>query len=233
MQWQRIWGGGQGGLSTPHFIGSAPPPPKKIMGLSEYSLKLCILNVVFKMAKRQATLFSILSAPITKKAREENDCDIEEGTDEQEDNEQSDLLCEELRDEESSITMEEQNDTPSENVSTNPGYSSQCCTSEEKAFQPNDKPTLQLLGAKGRNFQPTWYKQFPWLTVCICRMKVFCLYCRYAAKHNWFTFCITGENVFTEKGFHWKKAIEKYKTHEGSLSQGGNNEMAGSRKTYN
>ena len=48
---------------------------------------------------------------------------------------------------------------------------------------------------------------------------VFCLYCRYAVKHNWLIFSKMGENVFSEKGFqNWKKAIEKFTTHEGCLS---------------
>jgi len=59
-------------------------------------------------------------------------------------------------------------------VSTDPGCSAQCCTSEEKAFQPNDKTARQqLLGTKGRSFQPRLYKQFPWLTVCVSEVKVF------------------------------------------------------------
>ena len=38
-------------------------------------------------------------------------------------------------------------------------------------------------------------------------------------KHNWLAFRKKGENVFSEKGFqNWKKAIEKFTTHEGSLS---------------
>ena len=38
-------------------------------------------------------------------------------------------------------------------------------------------------------------------------------------EHNWLAFSKMGENVFSEKGFqNWKKAIEKFTTHEGSLS---------------
>ena len=47
--------------------------------------------------------------------------------------------------------------------------------------------------------------------------RVLCLYCRYAEKHHWFTFSRCGEKVFTEVGFNnWKKAIEKFKSHENS-----------------
>ena len=56
--------------------------------------------------------------------------------------------------------------------------------------------------------------------VSIQRKVVFCLYCRYAIKHNWLTFSKIGENVFSKKEFqNWKKAIEKFTTHEGSLSR--------------
>ena len=55
--------------------------------------------------------------------------------------------------------------------------------------------------------------------MCTNRKKLFCFYCRYAVKHNWLTFCKTREDVFTEKGFqNWKKAIDKFRAHEGSLS---------------
>ena len=55
--------------------------------------------------------------------------------------------------------------------------------------------------------------------VCFQQKVVFFLCCRYAVKHNWLTISKMGENVFSEKGFQkWKKAIEKFTTHEGSLS---------------
>lgn len=86
------------------------------------------------------------------------------------------------------------------------GCSAQCCTDEGKAFQPTDRPTLQLMKSKTRNFQAGWYKQFPWISVCVTRKKIFCLYCRCAHKRDWFTFSRCGENVFTEVGFqNWKK----------------------------
>ena len=48
---------------------------------------------------------------------------------------------------------------------------------------------------------------------------LFCLYCRHAVKQNWLTLSKMRENVFSEKGpQNWKKAIEKFITHEGSLS---------------
>ena len=72
-----------------------------------------------------------------------------------------------------------------------------CCANMDKPFQPKDKNTLQKLASK-RNFQPQWYKKFPWLSVCLTRKKVFCLYCRYCTRQNLITFSKMGENVFTK-----------------------------------
>ena len=91
------------------------------------------------------------------------------------------------------------------------------CSSYEKGFQPVDKPTLDMIATEKMNFQPQWYKQFPWLTVCLTYKKVFCLYCRYANQHNLLSFSKMGEKAFTEAGFqNWKKALEKFKLHHGS-----------------
>ena len=171
------------------------------------------------MAKRQSqpqvSLLSFLSAP--KKARRT------------EPNHQGELDSEDELDP-VPVIASEQDDTPfesdaislSEGQNTTPedvGCSSQCCTSEEKAFQPNGNIILKTLSMKQRNFQSSWYKQFPWLSVCTSRKKVFCFYCRYAARHKLLTFSKSADNVFSENGFqNWKKAIEKFKSHEGSLS---------------
>lgn len=52
-----------------------------------------------------------------------------------------------------------------------------CCASDDKAYQPTTKQIISLFTSKGRNFQPQWYKQFTWLTVCTSSKKVYCLYC--------------------------------------------------------
>ena len=115
----------------------------------------------------------------------------------------------------------------SEEVETVPGPNPDltcvlpCCGNDtvSVAYQPTDKPSLQQLFSNKRNFQPGWYKRFPWLSVCLSRKKVFCLYCRYAAKKHWIIFSKTGEQqtAFTESGYqNWKKAIEKFNAHEGS-----------------
>jgi hypothetical protein len=164
------------------------------------------------MAKRQATLFSVLSS----KRRRVSDCECEEVVPDETAMTNELSGSEELVDEE---TNEADSQIASETMDTTTGCSPQCCSSEEKAFQPSDKPSIQLLSSKNRSFQSSWYKKFPWLSVCIQRKKVFCFYCRYAVKRNWLTFSKNSEKIFTEKGFqNWKKAIEKFKAHEGSLS---------------
>ena len=51
------------------------------------------------------------------------------------------------------------------------GCLQQCCSDETKAFQPMDQPTLQSLLMKIRNFQQNWFKQFPWIGVCVSHKK--------------------------------------------------------------
>ena len=93
----------------------------------------------------------------------------------------------------------------------------ECWFSFEKPFQPTDKHTLDTLATDKRKFQSQWYKQFRWLTICMTVGKAFSLYCHFTVKHKLLTFSKMGEKAFTETGFqNWKKAIEKFKLHEGS-----------------
>ena len=89
-----------------------------------------------------------------------------------------------------------------------------CCSSELVAFQPADKETLESLSMSGGNFMATWYNQYPWLTICTVRKKVFCLYCRHVEKHGMLSFSKKGESAFTTIGYdNWKKALEKFGVH--------------------
>ena len=50
---------------------------------------------------------------------------------------------------------------------------------------------------------------------------MFCLYCRNATKHKLIAFSKTSDKAFTELGFgNWKKALEKFKSHENLDSHG-------------
>ena len=50
--------------------------------------------------------------------------------------------------------------------------------------------------------------------------EFFCVYCRYACKHQLFTFCNKGDDAFSSKRFNnYKKAVEKIRAHENSDSR--------------
>ena len=54
-----------------------------------------------------------------------------------------------------------------------------CCSDEAlKPFQPTSREILVSLILNGRNFVAKWFEQYPWLTVCLTKRKVFCFECR-------------------------------------------------------
>ena len=169
------------------------------------------------MAKRQAILRSAWSIP-TKKVREEGESDQEREGDWTVNC--GDSLTQPQNGESNDEAETVVDSVPTSSACTAPyAYSTICCACSETVFQRIDKLTLSNLIAnfKKRNFQPQWYKQFPWLSVCISSKKVYCLYCRHASQHNLITFSKMGEKALTETGFHnWRKAVEKFKSHEGS-----------------
>ena len=67
----------------------------------------------------------------------------------------------------------------SEEVETVPGPNPDltcvlpCCGNDTVAYQPTDKPSLQQLFSNKRNFQPGWYKRFPWLAFAYQERKYF------------------------------------------------------------
>jgi len=94
-----------------------------------------------------------------------------------------------------------------------------CCHSLDKPYQPRDDKSLSCLTNCKRNFMAHWYKDYPWLSVCITKQKVFCYYCRYVDQHCTLNFSNRGEDTFTTNGFNnWKKALEKFKTHALSIT---------------
>ena len=64
----------------------------------------------------------------------------------------------------------------------------------------------------------SWYKKHVWITLCVSKKKIFCLYCRYVLKHNMFSPCgVKPDAAFTTRGFeNIKKAIERFLAHESS-----------------
>ena len=97
------------------------------------------------MAKRQVSLFSVISALKPKRGRES-----EEGLSVSEEvtfDATNDPLLSELED----LRVEDENEvgTSETSLDTIPGgCSSQCCANEEQSFQPKDKPSLQLSAHK-------------------------------------------------------------------------------------
>lgn len=169
------------------------------------------------MAKRQKQ--TSLTSIWTKKARCESEADERPPPDESENSVEQPgegASCSNsphTRENASSIIQQDKDDA----LESQTTCTAHCCASVEKKFQPVDKATLDMIATEKRNFQPQWYKQFPWLTICLTYKKVFCLYCRYATHHHLLSFSKMGEKAFTETGFqNWKKALEKFKSHDGS-----------------
>ena len=91
-----------------------------------------------------------------------------------------------------------------------------CCT-DQKPFQPVNQVVLASIANKGRNFVVNWFQQFPWLTLCLTKKKVFCFYCRHISRHEHLTFSKNFSGAFISDGFNnWKKAIKKFNDLESS-----------------
>ena len=106
-----------------------------------------------------------------------------------------------------------------QNVNGNIDCREVCCSNSDQAFQPQDNATLSAFVRKDRKFLTAWYAEHTWITLCISKRKVLCFYCRYAAKHNQCSLSTKGEDAFSVHGFdNYKKALEKFQTHEKSAS---------------
>lgn len=92
-----------------------------------------------------------------------------------------------------------------------------CCSDETKPFQPTTKAALRDLTRNGRKFNPEWFGEYPWLTLCMTKKKVFCLYCRSVTKHGLLEYSKNSHPAFIVDGFsNWKKAGEKFSNHASS-----------------
>ena len=94
----------------------------------------------------------------------------------------------------------------------------ECCTNLDGANQPTAQcilaKTKVKVGRQCRTFQSTWYKSYPWITLCETSGRVFCHVCR----HSCITMSKQSEPAFTASGFfNWRRAIERFKIHEQSL----------------
>ena len=67
-----------------------------------------------------------------------------------------------------------------------------------------------------RKIQSGWYKVHPWISVCTYKYRVYCTTCRAANVQGLLNPKPT-KSTFIHGGFrNWKKALEKFREHEGS-----------------
>jgi hypothetical protein len=101
-------------------------------------------------------------------------------------------------------------DDPQEPVKTNDQF-------RKEPFQPTNI-TFPVDPASKRKFLPSWYSMFKWLEWDIDKNAAFCHICR-QVHISGASKIINEEEVFWKTGFfNWKKAVEKFKKHETSLS---------------
>lgn len=101
----------------------------------------------------------------------------------------------------------------------------QCCLNPEVPSQPDKDhfdygQTRTLCGKKkpqARYFDPKWFSEFPWLTFCVKRLKVFCLHCRWAKRRRSTATGVKDDSSFTNSGFsNWNRTRETFRLHEKS-----------------
>ena len=97
----------------------------------------------------------------------------------------------------------------------------ECCTNTSSPYQPFSaaiaQATKQEYGKQFRYFQKHWYAEFPWLSFCTTRNRVFCFYCRSCFHNKELSFSKCLDSTFTIDGYkNWKKARCKFESHENS-----------------
>ena len=72
-------------------------------------------------------------------------------------------------------------------------------------------------GKQSRSLCSSWFSEYPWLTYCTTKRKVFCFYCRKAYKTKVLTFSKKSDQAFIGIGYdNWKKAKARFKSHQRS-----------------
>ena len=96
-----------------------------------------------------------------------------------------------------------------------PICAAECCGKKEAPHHSQHEMVLletkQKFGEKNgfRSFQVQWYKDYPWLTLCITTKKAFCFYCRLYYEQKELCLSKNIEPAFIRDGFsNWKKAIQ-------------------------
>lgn len=104
-----------------------------------------------------------------------------------------------------------------------------CCADPSTPHHPLDMTTSNSgvtythrdkgkgLKTYSRHIQPTWYKEFPWISVCSSTLKIYCSIYRDAKSKGMITFSRNYKPAFVENGFqNLKKARERFRDHESS-----------------
>ncbi|XP_070549960.1 zinc finger MYM-type protein 1-like [Ptychodera flava] len=81
------------------------------------------------------------------------------------------------------------------------------------------KATKRQIGNKNdfRCFRACWYKQHPWLNLCLTKNAAYCFSCRKAHERGLVTLSKKLEEAFTVNGFKsWQKATKRFREHEES-----------------
>ena len=106
----------------------------------------------------------------------------------------------------------------------------QCCSDPHGPYQPLEltesgvaraylsKERSGQVKSYSRRIQPSWYKSFPWISVCTSSFKIYCTMCRSAKFRNLLSFPKHQKSAFVEDGFmNWKKALQWFNEHESSV----------------
>lgn len=104
----------------------------------------------------------------------------------------------------------------------------QCCSDPSTPHHPSDLTDSGVthvhrnkgsgLKCYSRHIQPSWYKSFPWISVCSTTLKMYCSICRSAKSRGLLTFPKHYKSAFVDDGFrNLKKALERFRDHEGSV----------------
>lgn len=98
---------------------------------------------------------------------------------------------------------------------------SQCCQDTLDIFQVRDDTVLKRtkrVQGHTRRFRSDWFKRYPWLVLCITKLKAFCAYCWYTHRRGLLTDKL-GEAAFVTTGLNnWKKALDHFEHHSQSSS---------------
>ena len=67
------------------------------------------------------------------------------------------------------------------------------------------------LKSYSRKIQESWYKKYPWITVCSFQYRIFCRLCCYAKQLELLPNSDHTKSSFINNGFaNWKKALQRF-----------------------